>query len=203
MSRSRPTDPGFPRPEELAAYVDGQLAPARRKGVEIWLRNHPEAAVEIEEQRRLAGLWQATTPGEPEEANWAGILTRVEGAYSRFRSARSRNRRLILIGAAGLAAGVLLMLWTPKAGEPLDVVSPDDVEIVSLRAADRVTLVVGVPPVQGPLVLASVGDVEVQGVEPAADGMLPSIHMDERSTTPMIAAPLDPAQVEAPDISPK
>ena len=83
------------------------------------------------------------------------------------------------------------------------VVSPDDVEIVSLHAADRATLVVGVMPVTEPLVLASVGDVEVEGVEPAADGMLPSIHMDERSTTPMIVAPLDPAQVEAPDNSPK
>jgi anti-sigma factor RsiW len=203
MSRSRPTDTGAPRPEELAAYVDGQLAPARRKGVEIWLRNHPEAAVEIEEQRRLAGLWRATTPGEPEEANWGSILTHVEGAYGRFRSARSRNRRLILIGAAGLAAGLLLMLRTPRAGEPFAVVSPDDVEIVSLHAADRVTLVVGVPPVTEPLVLASLGDVELEGVEPAADGMLPSIHMDERSTTPMIVAPLDAAQAEAPDNSPK
>jgi len=183
--------------------VPGQLAPARQQGVEIWLRNHPEVAVEIEEQRRLAGLWQATTPGEPEEANWGSILTRVDGACVRFRSARGRNRPLMLIGAAGLAAGLLLMLWTPKAGEPLAVVSPDDVEIVSLHAADRATLVVGVMPVTEPLVLASVGDVEVEGVEPAADGMLPSIHMDERSTTPMIVAPLDPAQVEAPDNSPK
>jgi len=86
----------------------------------------------------------------------------------------------------------------PTASEPLAVVSPDDVEIVSLRAADRDTLVVGVPPVTGPLVWASLGDVELEGIEPDADGMVHDFHMDERSATPMIVAPLDQAPAEAP-----
>lgn len=208
MRQSRPADTAAPSPEDLAAYVDGQLGPARRKGVETWLRDHPEAAAEIEGQRRLAGLWQATTPAEPETASWPNMLARVECALVRCRSARSRSRRLIQIGAAGLAAGLLLALLSsrgpgpvqqPAAGELLAVVSPDDVEIVSLHAADRATLVVGVPPVTGPLVLASVGDVELEGVEPDIDGMVPSIHMDERSVAPMIVAPLEPAPVAAPD----
>ena len=83
------------------------------------------------------------------------------------------------------------------------VVSPEDVEIVSLHAADRATLVVGVPPVTGPLVLASVGDVELEGVEPDTDGMVPSIHMDERSLTPMIVAPLETAPAGTPDNVPR
>jgi hypothetical protein len=84
-------------------------------------------------------------------------------------------------------------LEDPAAGGTLTIVSPDDVEIVSLRAADRSTLVVGVPPVTGPLVLASAADVEFEGVEPAADGMVPEVHMDEATITPMIVAPIDAA----------
>jgi hypothetical protein len=85
----------------------------------------------------------------------------------------------------------------------LAVVSADDVEIVSLRAADRVTLVVGVPPVTEPLVLASLGDVELDGVEPDADGMVPDVHMGEGSVTPMIVAPLDAASARTPGSFPE
>jgi anti-sigma factor RsiW len=206
MKPSKPADSGTPSPEDLAAYVDGLLESVRQRDVETWLRNHPEAAVEIQEQRRLENLWQATTPAEPAEACWPRILTRIERAYVQFRLARARKRRLIPLGAAALAASLLLTLWLPRgqdgvgptAGEPLAVVSPDDVEIVSLHAADRDTLPVGVPPVDGPLVLASAGDVELEGVQPAADGMVPSIHMDERSTTPMIVAPLEARPQEVP-----
>lgn len=208
MSQSRPAGGrGAPKLEELVAYVDGQLDPARRKDVETWLRDHPQAAAEIEGQNGLAGLWQATTAAEPDEARWANLLERVECAYARFRSAQSPSRRILPIVAAGLAAGLLLALWTPHrpgpihppaAGEPLVVVSPDEVEIVSLRAADRDTLVVGVPPVTGPLVLASLDDVELEAVEPDTDGMIPDFHRDEQSATPMIVAPLDPVPAEAP-----
>src|SRR5207248_8357618 len=125
-----------------------------------------------------------------------------------FRASRSRRRQFIRLGAALAAAACLfVVLWPrghrppqePPAAEPLAVVSSDDVEIVSLRAADRDTLVVGIPPVTGPLVLAAVGDVELQGIEPDADGMIPDFHMDERSVTPMIVAPLDPAPAGTPE----
>ena len=86
MSQSRPAGNGAPKLEDLVAYVDGQLEPARRKGVDAWLRDHPQAAAEIDGQRRLAGLWQATTPAEPDEASWASIVARVECASVRLRS---------------------------------------------------------------------------------------------------------------------
>ncbi|HLJ93275.1 MAG TPA: hypothetical protein VKU02_08805 [Gemmataceae bacterium] len=211
MRQSRPADMGTPRPEELAAYLDGELSPARQESIATWLRHHPEAAAEIEGQRRLAGVWPTTTPAEPADANWASMLVRIESAVDRFRSARGRNRRRIQLGITGLAAGLLLVLLTPKepgpaeapsAGEPLAVVSPDDVEIVSLHAADRATLVVGAAPVMGPLVLASSNDVELEGVDPADDGMIPSIHMDERTIIPMSVAPLDPPPAGLPEPRP-
>src|SRR5205085_2138576 len=103
---------------------------------------------------------------------------RVDRAFSRVRSVRIGRRWLTQMGAAVLAATSLLVLWwphghgpgdEPPAREPLAVVSADDVEIVSLHAADRVTLIVGVPPVTEPLVLVSAGDVALEGVEPDTD----------------------------------
>jgi hypothetical protein len=189
---------GAPTPEQLTAYVDGELDPALRNRVQTWLRNHPEAIPEIEAQQQLARLWQAATPSEPDGVNWTTVLARIDSGLVRTQALRRRRRRAIGIGiAAALAAAVLLLVWrevpepadNPASAEPLAVVSPDDVEIVSLRAADRVTLVVGVPPVTGPLVLASPGDVELQRVEPDADGMIPDIQLDEKSDTAMIVAP--------------
>jgi hypothetical protein len=71
-----------PSPEQLAAYADGELdcpelAPLKCR-VEEWLALHPEAAAEVEGQRRLAHLWQATTPAEPAESAWTAILQRLE-----------------------------------------------------------------------------------------------------------------------------
>jgi anti-sigma factor RsiW len=207
MKQSRPGDAEIPTPEQLAAYVDGQLDPALRNHVETWLRNHPEATAEIEEECQLARLWRATTPMEPEETKWATVLARIDIGFFRAQASRLRRRRFIGVGAAvALAATLLLLLvWpqrpepaeAPASAEPLAVVSPDDVEIVSLRAADRVTLVVGVPPLTEPLVIASPGDVELQHVEPDADGMVPDIHMDEMSDTAMIVTPRSAAPARA------
>jgi anti-sigma factor RsiW len=194
--------------EELTAYVDEQLDPALRQEVETWLRDHPEAAAEIDGQRKLARWWQATAPAEPDDSTWRAVLAHAEAAT--FGSQRSAVPRRRLIGrgvAAGLAAALLLVFFglhrdrstmDPGAAEPLAVVSPEDVEIVSLHAADRATLVIGVPPVNGPLVLVSAGDVEFERVEPDADGMVPYIQMDE-GASPLVLAPLDAAANQASD----
>src|SRR5208282_5593574 len=109
------------------------------------------------------------------------VLAHLEAnAFPLPRSPVPRRRLIGTCVAAGLAAALLLVLCWPhgdrsakdhEVPESLAVVSSEDVEIVSLRAADRATLVVGVPPVTGPLVLVVAGDVEFQRVEPDADGM--------------------------------
>jgi hypothetical protein len=190
-----------PTAEDLTAYVDDELDAAQRTWVEAWLRLHPESAAEIEGQRRLGRLWHATTPVELDSATWACLWARLQQHFFSPPPARPWPRWLVHVGAvAGLAAALLLMLsWQratgpaedPVAGGTLRIVSPEDVDIISLRAADRFTLVVGVPPVTGPLLLASAADVEFEGVEPAADGMVPEVHMDETTLTPMIVAPFE------------
>jgi anti-sigma factor RsiW len=191
----RQSKPESPNPEQLAAYVDGELDPAQGMDLEIWLRNHLEAAAQIEQHRDLARVWQETAAIEPAAEKWAAVLERIECGLSRSRALAIARRRLVRAGVAvAVAATVLLVLvWHPRATplkvEPLTVVSPDEVEIVSLRAADRRTLIVGVPPVTGPLVFASPRDVELERVEPDGDGMMPDIHMDDSSDTAMIVAP--------------
>jgi anti-sigma factor RsiW len=202
MRQSRKHRAAAPALEELTAYVDERLDPALRPEVEMWLRNHPEAAAEIDGQRGLARLWQATAATEPSDRSWRAALAHVEAAsFPLPRNPVPRRRRIGMSVAGGLAAALLFMFCWPhadrsakknEAPEPLAVASPEDVEIVSLRAADRATLVVGVPPVTEPLVLVSVGDVEFERVEPAADGMVPYIQMDE-GAAPLVLAPLDRA----------
>src|SRR5205823_14557981 len=57
-----------PSPGQLAAFVDGALDPAASRQVEAWLAAHPEAAAEVEAQRRLAALWRATPAPAPDDA---------------------------------------------------------------------------------------------------------------------------------------
>ena len=64
MNQRGKDDARGPKPEWLAAYVDGELDAASRKEVESWLTDHPEATQELEAQRRLARLCQASSPPE-------------------------------------------------------------------------------------------------------------------------------------------
>jgi anti-sigma factor RsiW len=82
ISRKGDDEPA-PTPEQLAAYADGELdgrpecEPLRRH-VEAWLARHPEAADDLQAQRRLTRLCRATPPPEPSEAAWGHVLARLE-----------------------------------------------------------------------------------------------------------------------------
>ncbi len=210
-----------PTPEQLAAYADGELdgrpeCAALRQHIEAWLAHHPEADAEVEAQRRLAQLWQASSPPEPSEAAWNDVLAQLEQHAATRPAAPAR---LGLFGKRALAAGVvaasaaavwLTLAWLkPPAGgevarqgpprpevrpqpvpprpaprdvEPFPVATADEVEILSIQGADTGTLVVGEPPVRGPLVLVAQGEVEVTRAEP-------EVRMGSAGP-PMIWAPL-------------
>jgi hypothetical protein len=199
----------------LTAYVDGELDGASRRRIEDWLTGHPDAAAEVESQRRLTRLWRATAAAEPTPAQWDVVLNRVAASLPIPRSPRPAWRRPLFIVAvlgASAAAAVLLALTLPRPQqqsqvvsvvpteevEPFAVVLPEDVEIVRMRPADSVALVVGVPPVEGPLDLAEPGDVELENVEPDADGMVPMARMSDAGDAPMIVAPMAPSPARLP-----
>jgi hypothetical protein len=188
-------------PERLAAYADGELGPAECAGVEAWLADHPEARAEIEAHHRLARLWRAAPPPEPSEGAWTGVGDRVAAAVrcGRVSTARRRNGptwRLsaLAAGAAAVLVGVFLgqQYWPRPPGPVLPVATGDDVEIISMDAGDVGALVVGDPPVQGPLELASAEDVTVDDTGHDVEVI---IHEPDQpgAPPPMMMVPLDGA----------
>jgi hypothetical protein len=158
--------PGRPSPEQFAAYSDGELGPADRAAVDEWLLDHPAERAEVDAARRLARLMQATAAADPGEAAWAGVLERVAAAPPAPAPRPKRRHRwiaLVVVAAAGLAAAAVVLALLPgQPVEPLHVVSEDDIEIISMDGGDVRALVVGQPPVHGPFVLASAGDITVE-----------------------------------------
>jgi anti-sigma factor RsiW len=165
-------------PELLAAYVDGELTPAECLRIEAWLAEHPEARADVEEQRRLLRCLEETAPALPAEERWAETLAKVEKALAAPPPRRLTWPRRAAVAIAGLAAAAALLwaaVWLnqpPPQGQPHDtsrdmaeeewqVVSPDDIEIISMDARDRGALVVGEPPVDEPLQLLMPDEVQV------------------------------------------
>jgi hypothetical protein len=208
MKPRKASDSLPPSPEQLAAYADGELDTAARARVAAWLAEHGDAAAEVEALRRLDRLWQQTPPPEPDDAEWAATLARIVAQRQRG-SAAPRRRIAGLLAALGLTAAAAVaaaMLLHPSAApvqnpqpapRSLVKVSPavadGDVEIVSIDAADLGCLVVGEPPLRGPMVLVAAGDIVLDRMEPdPVDGMIPprsSMNMNNPDG-PMIVAPL-------------
>ena len=212
MSHDPRPEHGTPTPGQLAAHADGELGPADRARVEAWLRDHPDARAEVEAQRRLARLWQAGAPPEPGAAEWSGVLARVEAGlpagppanpYPARPTRGGRHMPRLLVALAGAAAGVLIAvalarLGLPRPGPALPVAAPDDVEVLSIDGGDVGALVVGRPPVQGPLVLASADDVTVHDSGRDVDIVNPEPPPPNQPAGPMIMVPADPGPGRVP-----
>ena len=206
-----------PDPALLAAYADGELCgrpemDVLRGRIEVWLRDHAEARAELAEYRQLDALWKQTTPAAPATEAWAPIEARLRSVPG------ARPRRRLAFGHAAAAflataASVALLLWwgiSPRAPQelveqptklpataPVDgidvlpVATASEITILRVEGADTSTVVVGVLPVHGPLVLAGPGDVALTSVQPyARDRMLPHVRMDGNHR-PMIWAPVE------------
>ena len=200
--KARPDSP--PNPQELAAYADGELDAAARARIEAWLTEYPETMTEIEAQRRLHQVFASSLPAEPAESDWAGVLRKIDLAIpqspetSRHPSRLSAWLRILGSGAAAAAVLLAFLLWhpsqpprspQPEVDEPLAVATAEDVDIISLDDADCGVLVVGQPPLAGPMVLGGRGDMTVISIKPDSDGMVPQVTF-ENVETPMIVAPL-------------
>jgi anti-sigma factor RsiW len=195
-----------PTPEQLAAYVDGELDEAGRRQVEHWLAGHPDVAADVEGQRRLLALWKRIACHEPGEADWAVSLGRIQ-AVRLTPTQPALGQRLAWIGVAltALAATVALVLLGDPARTPLkpqpvvipaverwSVASPTELEIISMDAADASLLVIGEPPVNEPLVLAGPGEIKLDKLEPDEDGMVPYFADSQGPDAPMIVVPATP-----------
>jgi anti-sigma factor RsiW len=166
-----------PSPEQFAAFLDGELGAGARARVEVWLANHPSAAEEIEGQRQVMRVWQASAPAEPSPTAWAAAFDRIE-ARLRPVSHRPRAIRRTLWLSAGLAAAVFVAVLLGRQFQPR-AATTRPASIVPGEASD-----------QEPILLASQDDVSVVNVEPYSqdDGRVPSI--GEGDVSMIVAAPL-------------
>jgi hypothetical protein len=77
-----PLRPPTPRPELLAAYIDGELDPATAARVEAWLLTDPHACELLDEQYLLSRshreFWRAVSPPEPSTARWNHLLHQID-----------------------------------------------------------------------------------------------------------------------------
>jgi len=208
---------GAPEPEQLAAYVDGELDVEAHRRVEAWLAAHPDAASVVAGHGEIARLMRQTTPDLPSDACWEGLRTRIhKGLVPPGQGSPGPSNRFWRWGL-GVATTAAAVLWislaqrnpapqAPRAAtgveselEPLVLASRGEVEIHSVAANDLEVLLVGEPPLQEALILASAGDVAVRSVQPDVDGMVPDMSGMGGQTPPMIVVPLGATPAKDPD----
>lgn len=198
-------------PELLAAYVDGKLDPARQATVERWLMEHPDVAEELAGHHHLIQVWRATAVPEPSAVTWTAVFERIKHSLATAPSQPGQRRVFARLGwAVGLAAAGLLVALLivgrsaeeaakQLAEESFPVAATHEVQILGLDAADTEALVVGVPPSQGPLVLATAGEVRILSIAPdPADQMVAELLLAAPPDVPMIIAPMVPSPEKAP-----
>jgi hypothetical protein len=195
-----------PTPEQLAAYVDGEVDAAGQRQVEAWLAGHADAAADVAAQRQLLALWRKAPLRAPTEAEWSAVFNGIRTAWV-APAQKTVGRRLawIALALSATAAAAALALWgeflrpVDSGGlsevvslaevEPFRVATADEVMIISMDAADATFLVIGELPVSEPLVLAAAGEITLDKVEPDVDGMVPRLTEPEWPDAPMIVVP--------------
>ena len=189
-----------PSPEQLAAFLDGELDAADRSRVEAWLAGHPAAAAEIDGQRRVAACGpttrrpsQAPPPGRP--------LWPASGLDCPCRGRRRLPRTLWLgAGAAAVLLAALSAAQLSAASFPNSCLRnrPDAASRTGVRGrghykhgvrSSRRAWSSPLPPVQQAIFLAGQDDVSIMSMEsyPGDDGRVPQIGEGD---VPMIVAPL-------------
>jgi hypothetical protein len=203
MNADRDNLENAPIPEE-PVFADGELLRpgAETSDAEAWLRDHPDAAGEVQSLRNFVSMWQDYTVSEPLPAAWERTLQNIECSLAQPRPrpvpwggsllSRLGLGGLVAAGFAGLLAVRFLLPGTePKATEPVliaeepyPVASSDEITIISMDPRESRSLVVGRPPIPGDLEWANFDDVTVENAKPNAENQVPEMH--KSGNKPMI-----------------
>jgi len=187
-----------------------------RARIEAWLEDHPEAAQEWQAQQRLRELWDDTAPIEPSAETWDQTLDAIATKSREAKAAPARASAWVPLGivAAGIvmAFGLAWAAWhltqrpikseaapraeAPKASpreapnredEVFPVATSEEIVIRRIEGADTDVLVVGRPPVDGPMELAAVEDIRVIRTQSTPNNQRPPA-VRTGSQRPMIVA---------------
>lgn len=114
--------------KDLHAYVDGQLPPERRRAVELYLANNPEAATRVSDwraQNRALALAFGPVAEEPMPER---LLAATESASPppEAQAAPRRDRRMAIAAGLAFVAGGLAALAGAKIASRLGPVPGDD-----------------------------------------------------------------------------
>jgi anti-sigma factor RsiW len=96
------------RPEEIAALVDGLLAPARAQQIRAQAARSPDLAEAIEAQETAVGALRGAAAEAARDGAPAALRARVESA--RRPADRPRSPRRALLGGAAFAAVIVAVL---------------------------------------------------------------------------------------------
>ena len=206
MNQNHQTPDPTPTPEQITAWVEGELPPADAGFVAAWLAAHPEAVREAESIAQITRLYREQAAPMPGENRWRSSLTAIEQRVALARAASLRRRLLLgfLIASAAVLGGVVLArsLWptTPPLApiaektpilvqpeedeEPFAVARSSEVHIIGMDADDADRVVTG-QPLMGSMDFAGQGDIDVVAVEPDPDdGCVP--RLERRAGLPWI-----------------
>ena len=150
----------------------------------------------------LAALWPSAAPAEPSEADWAGLLERIAARLPARPRRRSPALSWFLAGLVATAATVGLVVAlrlpapTPTPPDPprtpWPVALAGDVDIITMDGSDVPFLIVGQPPVRGPLIPVLAGDVTIADTGHDVEVFIPDANLAGQAAPPMIIMPLDP-----------
>lgn len=176
QERPHPTNPGEPDDEfrqQQLPFERFSANPYTEAESEEWLANHPELEGVFADLRSLREQFQSASPPEPSAAVWSATQERIQASLNNLPAEGRRVRHSYWVVLGSTAAAVFLgflmarALWwgggpsQVVAEEPLPVVDPADITIVSMDARDITNLVVGEPPISGELVFARPDDIKV------------------------------------------
>jgi anti-sigma-K factor RskA len=191
--------------EEVAGYVDGELSSAAQERLEAWIAQDPGILREIEKQEKIKDLFASTRPSEPTEAAWQAAAFRsrrrtIVRVDSLHRPSLWTSRSAAIAAAAAVLIGALIIGPRPSGQirddlPELQVLSPHEVEIISLDDKDHRALMVGQPPKLETMIAVTPADVQVTSAMAGPDGRMPTILIPkDQQAMPMIVAPLPRAR---------
>jgi hypothetical protein len=187
--------------EEVAGYVDGELSPAALERLEAWLAQDPGILREIDRQEKIKDLYASTRASAPTEAAWQAAAARskrrvIARVDSVRRPALWTSRSAAIAAAAAVLVAALIIGPRPSGQSrddlpELQVLSPQEVEIVRVDDKDHAALMVGQVPKLDNLDAVTPADVQITSMMAAPDGRMPQIFVTkDRQATPMIVASL-------------